>query len=107
MAKIYQVLPHKVNIRESQTFTKCVVTDHLRKFTAEISQIFYIVKFSSGESFPRWIMFKVNSKVTSTTPWRCFKVFIINFEHIYNLAPVFLLLTGISTVKQVIVGWII
>ena len=38
-------------------------------------------------------MFKVNNKDTRATQWRRSDVFLINFEHISHLVPVFLLLT--------------
>ena len=38
-------------------------------------------------------MFKVNNKDTTTTPWRRFVVFIVNFEYISHLVLMFLLLT--------------
>ena len=40
-----------------------------------------------------WNMFEVNNKDTERRQWRRFGVFIVNFEHISNLALVLLLLT--------------
>ena len=45
-------------------------------------------------------MLKVNNKHTRAT-WRCFGVFIVNFEHISHLVLVFLLVTF----EQVNVRW--
>ena len=38
-------------------------------------------------------MFKANNKDTKTMPWRRFGVIIVDFEHILQLVPKFLLLT--------------
>ena len=44
MPKSYQLLPLKVNIRESKIFAKSIVTDHSRKYLPEIPRIFYLAK---------------------------------------------------------------
>ena len=38
-------------------------------------------------------MFKVSNKTPGRRHWRCSGVFIVNFEHISHIFPVFLFLT--------------
>ena len=53
MPKNHQILPLKVNIRESLIFAKSIITDHSREFFPEISTIFWLVKVSPFKVGPK------------------------------------------------------
>ena len=53
----------------------------------------YLLKVNNRNTRTKCDMFKVNNKDTQMTPMACSGAFIVNFEHISDLALMFLLLT--------------
>ena len=71
-----------------------MITSLVLKYEDSFPANIYLLKFHNRNSRTRC---EIYSKLTIKTPerrhWRRTGVFIVNFEHISNLVPVFLLLT--------------